>query len=92
MKGEKTGFRLRKILNVGVVSCVITLFIYLTKLPIPIVIENAVDSVSGLAAPLSMMIIGDSLTKLINVLRLEQIASGGYTISIFECTTMHNMH
>ncbi len=63
MKGEKTGFRLRKILNVGVVSCVITLFIYLTKLPIPIVIENAVDSVSGLAAPLSMMIIGDSLTK-----------------------------
>lgn len=63
MKGEKTGFRLRKILNVGVVSCVITLFIYLTKLPIPSVIENAVDSVSGLAAPLSMMIIGDSLTK-----------------------------
>jgi len=63
MKGEKTGFRLRKILNVGVVSCVITLFIYLMKLPIPIVIENAVDSVSGLAAPLSMMIIGDSLTK-----------------------------
>ncbi|MBR6665357.1 MAG: AEC family transporter [Lachnospiraceae bacterium] len=63
MKGEKSGFRLRKILNVGVVSCVITLFIYLTKLPIPIVIENAVDSVSGLAAPLSMMIIGDSLTK-----------------------------
>jgi len=63
MKGEKTGFQLRKILNVGVVSCVITLFIYLTKLPIPIVIENAVDSVSGLAAPLSMMIIGDSLTK-----------------------------
>lgn len=63
MKGEKTGFQLRKILNVGVVSCVITLFIYLAKLPIPIVIENAVDSVSGLAAPLSMMIIGDSLTK-----------------------------
>lgn len=63
MKGEKTGFQLRKILNVGVVSCVITLFIYLTKLPIPIVIENAVDSISGLAAPLSMMIIGDSLTK-----------------------------
>jgi len=63
MKGEKTGFQLRKILNVGVVSCVITLFIYLMKLPIPIVIENAVDSVSGLAAPLSMMIIGDSLTK-----------------------------
>lgn len=63
MKGEKTGFQLRKILNVGVVSCIVTLFIYLTKLPIPIVIENAVDSVSGLAAPLSMMIIGDSLTK-----------------------------
>lgn len=63
MKGEKTGFQLRKILNVGVVSCIVTLIIYLTKLPIPIVVENAVVSVSGLAAPLSMMIIGDSLTK-----------------------------
>ena len=59
-----TGFQLRKILNVGVISCVVALVIYLTKLPMPEVVENAVDSISGLTAPLSMMVIGDSLTKI----------------------------
>lgn len=63
-QGEKTGFQLRKVLNVGVISCVLTLIIYLTKLPVPTVVEQAVDSVSGLTAPLSMMVIGDSLTKI----------------------------
>lgn len=63
-QGEKTGFRLSKILNVGVVSCAVALVIYLTRLPMPVVVENAVDSISGLTAPLSMMVIGDSLTKI----------------------------
>lgn len=64
MKGEKTGLQLRKIMNVGVISCAVALVIYLTRLPIPVVVENAVDSISGLTAPLSMMVIGDSLTKI----------------------------
>lgn len=64
MKGEKAGFKLRKILNVGVISCAVALVIYLTGLPIPVVVEQAVDSISGLTAPLSMMVIGDSLTKI----------------------------
>lgn len=63
-QGEKTGFQLSKILNVGVVSCAVALVIYLTRLPMPVVVENAVDSISGLTAPLSMMVIGDSLTKI----------------------------
>ena len=58
MKGEKTGFQLHKILNVGVISCAVALVIYLTRLPIPVVVENAVDSISALTAPLSMMVIG----------------------------------
>ena len=61
---RSTGFQLRKILNVGVISCAVALVIYLTKLPMPVVVENAVDSISGLTAPLSMMVIGDSLTKI----------------------------
>ena len=64
MKGEKTGLQLHKILNVGVISCAVALVIYLTRLPIPVVVENAVDSISALTAPLSMMVIGDSLTKI----------------------------
>lgn len=61
---KQTGFRLQKILNVGVISCAVALVIYLTGWPIPVVVENAVDSISGLTAPLSMMVIGDSLTKI----------------------------
>ena len=61
---EKTGFRIRKALNMGVISCVLTLIIYLIELPVPVIVENAVDSLSGLTAPLSMMVIGDSLTKI----------------------------
>lgn len=61
---EKTGFQIRKVLNVGVISCILTLIIYLTRLPVPIVVEQAVDSISALTAPLSMMVIGDSLTKI----------------------------
>jgi predicted permease len=61
---RSTDFQLSKILNVGVISCAVALVIYLTKLPMPVVVENAVDSISGLTAPLSMMVIGDSLTKI----------------------------
>ncbi len=60
----ETGFQLRKILNMGVISCAVALVIYLTRLPMPVVVENAVDSISSLTAPLSMMVIGDSLTKI----------------------------
>ena len=63
-QGEKTGFQIQKILNVGVISCVVALVIYLTGIPMPVVIENSVDSISSLTAPLSMMVIGDSLTKI----------------------------
>lgn len=63
-KKEKTGFQLRKVLNVGVISCILTLIIYLTHLPIPAVLEQAADSISALTAPLSMMVIGDSLTRI----------------------------
>ncbi len=59
-----TGFQFQKILNVGVISCAVALIIYLTGLPMPVVVENAVDSISSLTAPLSMMVIGDSLTKI----------------------------
>jgi len=61
---QTAGFQLQKILNAGVISCVVALVIYLTRLPIPGVVENAVDSISSLTAPLSMMVIGDSLTKI----------------------------
>lgn len=54
---------LKKILNVGVIASVLTLCIYLLRIPVPGVVENVVDTVSSLTAPLSMMVIGDSLAQ-----------------------------
>jgi hypothetical protein len=55
---------LKKIFNIGVIACILTFVLYTTKLPVPSFIESAVDYLSNLTAPLSMMLIGDSLTKL----------------------------
>ena len=48
----------------GVIACVLALIIYLVGVPVPHVLDSAVDMVSSLTAPLSMMIIGDSLAKI----------------------------
>lgn len=62
--GQKEKFQLRKVLNVGVIACILSLVIYLLAIPVPMVVDSAVRSVSNLTAPLSMMIIGDSLAKI----------------------------
>lgn len=55
---------LRKIFNIGVIACILSIFLYMTKVHVPDVIENTITILSGLTAPLSMMIIGDSMTKI----------------------------
>lgn len=53
-----------KIFNVGVISCIVTIILYVTKLPVPKMIETTVNYFSGLTAPLSMMVIGASMVKM----------------------------
>jgi len=53
-----------KIFNVGVISCIITMILYITKLPVPKMIETTVNYFSGLTAPLSMMVIGASMVNM----------------------------
>lgn len=60
----KQPFQWKKIINTGVVACIISLFIYLTRLPIPQFAEDVITSLSNLTAPLSMMLIGASMTKI----------------------------
>lgn len=55
---------IRKILNIGVLSCVATIIIYIAKVPVPSVIESIVTELSNLTAPLSMIVIGAYLSKL----------------------------
>lgn len=54
----------KKICNVGVMACIITILIYVTKIPVPYVVESVVTSVSNLTAPLSMMVIGASMADM----------------------------
>lgn len=55
---------LKDIMNVGVISCLIALVLFFVKIPIPSFIDETFEYLGNLTAPLSMMIIGDSLTKI----------------------------
>lgn len=54
----------KKILNVGVIACIITIILYFTKLRVPVVIENVANTLGNLTAPLSMMVIGDAMSQM----------------------------
>lgn len=53
---------LKNVLNVGVITCVITIVLYLTEIKLPEVINTTISYLSGLTAPLSMLVIGASFT------------------------------
>ena len=64
MKGEnpfKGGAKLGKILNVGVVSCTLAIIIYVSGIHMPEVFRISAKHLSNLAAPISMMVIGQSM-------------------------------
>lgn len=61
---EITVSPMKDILNIGVISCLIAIVLFFTKLPVPYFITKTLDYLGSLTAPLSMMIIGDSLTKI----------------------------
>ncbi|MBQ8596733.1 MAG: AEC family transporter [Lachnospiraceae bacterium] len=65
----KDGSSLKRIINAGVIACVITAIIYLLELPVPAFIKSTVTYLSNLTAPLSMMVIGASLAT-INIKKL----------------------
>lgn len=60
----KKSFSLGKIFNIGMVSSLLSLAIYLIQLPIPDVIYSALDYLGSMTAPLSMMVIGASLASI----------------------------
>lgn len=67
--GEKKGslkdsVSLSRILNVGVIACILTIVIYLCRIPVPAFIKATVTHLSNLTAPLSMMVIGASIATI----------------------------
>ncbi len=61
-EGEK--FQWKRILNIGVVSCLIAVVLYLSSASVPGFIRTAITGLSGLTGPLSMMVIGISLSAI----------------------------
>lgn len=58
---DKMKFEVRKILNIGVIACILSIAIYLSGLKMPVVVKSSVTHLSNLTAPLSMIVIGQSL-------------------------------
>jgi len=54
----------KKIMNIGVVCCIISIIIALFRIETPTFIKSIVSNLSNLTAPLSMMVIGASLTQI----------------------------
>lgn len=52
---------IRKILNIGVVACILTLIIYLFDIQVPDFVQKTASLLGGMTAPLSMLVIGASL-------------------------------
>jgi hypothetical protein len=63
-EGEKKGIAWKKIFNVGVIASLIAMAIALLHIQVPSFIETTVSSLSGLTAPLSMIVIGASMADM----------------------------
>ena len=68
--GEKDGPKgggkqiLRRICNIGVLSCLMAILIYLSGFKTPDMIVSVMDMLGGLTAPLSMLVIGASFYQM----------------------------
>lgn len=61
---EKEKLDLKKIMNIGVICCIISIVIALFQIQVPDFVKTTVSNLSNLTAPLSMMVIGASMTKI----------------------------
>lgn len=66
-KSLRTGTALqtiKKIMNVGVVACILAIFLYFFQIPVPQFLRATITNLGNLTAPLSMMVIGASLATI----------------------------
>lgn len=62
--GEKEKLDLKKVLNIGVFSCFISIFLSFVQISMPSFFKTTVSMLSNLTAPLSMMVIGASMATI----------------------------
>lgn len=94
---EKSRVKIGRIFNIGVIACIAALIIFLCHIKLPEIAATTINILSGLTAPLSMMVIGASLAtislsdffndnKLLIFTIIKQFALpaiGTYLISLF---------
>lgn len=61
---EKKSIPWKKIFNIGVVACIIAIILYFVRPTVPIFLEDAIDRLGSLTAPLSMLVIGDAMANM----------------------------
>ena len=60
-KSQKSEFKIKEVLNIGVISAVIALVIFLLGIKVPKIVQEILSMVGGITTPLSMILIGSSL-------------------------------
>lgn len=62
--GKKEKLDLKKVLNIGVFSCILSFILSFVQIPMPSFVKTTVSTLSNLTAPLSMMVIGASMATI----------------------------
>lgn len=62
--GQREKMNWKQLLNVGVISCLIAVVLYITDLPVPMIFEDTATRIGAITGPLSMLVIGDSLAQI----------------------------
>ena len=60
----RESFSIKRVMNVGVIACIITIIVYFLQIPVPAFIKSTTTHLSNLTAPLSMMVIGASMATM----------------------------
>jgi predicted permease len=61
---KKSKFELQKMINPGVIACIVAVIVYFANFSVPYVISRSITMVSGLTGPLGMMLIGASWVEI----------------------------
>lgn len=62
--GQKEKLDLRKVLNIGVLCCILSIILSFVQIPMPSFVKTTISTLSNLTAPLSMMVIGASMATI----------------------------
>lgn len=62
--GEKQKLNLKKVFNIGVLCCFLSIFLSFVQIPMPSFVKTTISTLSNLTSPLSMMVIGASMANI----------------------------